>query len=274
MSDPKDRPVIENVTDLNQGDGEPGFTRVGPILDVERFKLEYLFGIPLVAALTGEQVSDQTLHSFIRKGISDFETSVRIAVSPTRIEEKFDYERADDIQFGTRRFKRWPVQKVEKLEALWPGRIQGQEVAYPTSWAEIEPDTGVLRIVPRSGTDVNADTNFLRSTGYQGINIGRIKHWPGMWKVTYIAGFEHDRVPDIVNDLIGTLAAIKFLSQMGPAIFPVNSFSIGLDGLSQGSANAGPQWLGQRMQDLQAQADRLIPQLKSHYATDIQLFAF
>lgn len=274
MSDPNDRPVIINPATKDQGIGEPGQTRVGPMLDVERFRAEYLFGIPLTSPLTGETVSDETLKQFIRKGIAEFETVVRIAVSPTRLVEKFDYERADDIQFGTKRLRRWPLLSVTKLQAQWPGRIEGQEVPYPTNWVEPDGDTGLIRIVPRSGTDVASDVNFVRSIGYQGITIGNIKNWPAMWSLEYTAGFDFDQVPDAVNDLIGTLAAIKFLSQMGPAIFPVNSYSVGIDGMSQGTSNAGPQWLAGRIQDLQQQAEKMTQQLRAHYGTDIFLQAW
>ena len=274
MADPKDAPIITDSSSLNEGEGEPGFTRVGPLLDPDRLKQEYLFGIFFKAALTGEEITNETLKQFIRKGISEFEIAVRIPVNPVRITERFNYERADDVQFGTRQLKRWPLLKVEALMALWPGRVDGQEANYPTNWVEPDGDTGLIRIIPRSGSDVQADINFIRAVGYQGITIGNIKHWPNLWRVTYVAGFEFDRIPDAVNDLIGTLAAIKFLSQMGPAIFPLNSYTIGVDGLSQGTGNAGPQWLAGRIQELAQERDRLIANLKSHYGTDIQLTVF
>lgn len=275
LTGPDDAPVYTDATDLNQGEGDPGFHRVGPLLDVERFQQEYLFGIPMRAALTGETITEETLKRFIEKAISDFETSVRIPVRPVRVFQKFDYERADDLAFGCRQLKRWPLLKVESLKALWPGRVEGQEANYPTNWIEADGDTGLIRIVPRSGTDVQTNINFVSASGYIGLPLaGNFKTWPGMWRVTYIAGFAQDRVPEAVNDLIGILAAIKFLSQMGPAIFPYNSQSIGIDGLSQGTGSGGPQWLAGRLQDLEMQRDRLTQQLKAHYGTDIILMAF
>jgi hypothetical protein len=274
MSNPKDKPIIIDPATKSQGIGEPGFTRSGPILDVDSFKSEYLFGIPLTSPLTGETLSNDTLKKFIRKGIAEFEDAVRIPVTPTMLSEKFDYERADDIQFGTRRLRRWPLIKVTKLEALWPGRVEGQGVAYPTSWIEADGDTGLIRIVPRSASDVEADVNFVNAYGYQGLVLGNIKSWPALWKIEYVAGFDPDHVPDAVNDLIGIYAAIKLLSQLGPGIFPVNSFSVGIDGMSQGTSTAGPQWLAARLQDLQAQAEKMTAQLKSYYGTDINLMAW
>jgi len=127
MSKPKDSPISGGAKELNQGSGEPGFIRSEPLLDVKRFKEEYLFGIPLVSALTQEKVSNNTLKSFIRKGISDFETSVRIPVSPVRCTDWFDFERADDLQFGTRRLNRWPLLQVENLWAVLPAAPKSKE---------------------------------------------------------------------------------------------------------------------------------------------------
>lgn len=273
-SDPKnptDAPALSDASDLMQGESEPGFERVGPLIDVERFRQEYLFGVPLKSQLTGEEISDETLRQFIRKGVSDFETSVRVPVSPVRITEEFNFERADDTAFGPRQLKRWPLLEVESLQALWPGRHPGQEANYPTNWIVPDGDTGLIRIVPRSGTDVQASVNFIASSGYQGLYLGTFKHWPNMWKVTYRAGFKHDRVPDSVNDLIGILSALKLLSTLGPVLFPYNSQSIGIDGLSQGTGNAGPQFLSQRMQELTGERDRLVAQLRAFYGTDIQM---
>lgn len=274
-NDSNDNPINIDPHTVDQGVGEPGFTRYGPILDVERFKAEYLFGIPLVSTLTGEQISDATLKMFLRKGIAEFEHSVRIPVSPVKCVEKFDYERADDIQFGTRRLRRWPLLQVSSLKAQWPGRAAGQEGVYPTGWLEPDGDTGLFRIVPRATSGgFDGDIHAVLTHGFQGITVGRFKTWPNMWHVEYTAGFAHDKVPDGVNDLIGTFAAIKFISQMGPAIFPVNSYSVGIDGMSQGSANSGPQWLQARMQDLQMQAEKMTTDLRGHYGTDIFLQAW
>jgi hypothetical protein len=277
---PNDNPVVlGGATPLNDGLSEPGFDRYSAILDVDRFKKEYLFGIPLISPLTKQVVDDETLKNFIRKGIGDFETTVRVMVNPVRITDRFDFERADDLLFGTRRVTRWPVLKVENLKALWPGRMElyegnTQEIDYPTSWVSLQGDTGLIRIIPNSGTLVNADTNFVTSSGYKAIVLGGMKAWPNMWRVTYIAGMDFDKVPDVVNDLIGIMAAIKFLSMMGPAIFPVASQAVGLDGMSQSVGTGGPQWLQSRILELQAERDRLSGVLKSHYCTEMNMVAW
>lgn len=280
----EDNPVVSGAaTPLNMGEGEPGFRRLGPILGVDRLREEFLFGIPLTSVLTHQTLTDTALAGMIRRAIGDFETSCHIPITPVTIQDRFDFERADDLGFGTRQLTRYPVVKILNLKALWPGRNDilagidpngSQEVDYPTSWVTLQGDQGLIRIIPNSGSIVNADASFLSSSAYRTIVLGGLKSWPNMWRITYIAGFENDKVPDIVNDLLGTIAAIKVLSMVGPTIFPFASQSIGLDGMSQSTATAGPAWLAQRIQELMAERDRIVAQIKAYYGTDVMFSAW
>ena len=275
MSDPKDKPVIPQPLDENQGQGEPGFTRHGPLLNVDQLREEYLFGVPMKAPLTGQEITEETLKRFIRKAVAEVEQAVRIPVSPVKvIDEKHDYERADDVHFSTRKLMRWPVIQVDAVKALWPGRVDGGEVNFPTQWVELTAEQGLIRMVPKSGTNVEQDSNFIFSAGYAGISTMNVKNWPNLWRISYTAGFPHDKVPDSVNDLIGTIAALKLLSQMGPAIFPLSSYSTGIDSMSQSSSNAGPQWLKGRIDELTQERERMILQLKQYYGTDITMMVW
>jgi hypothetical protein len=279
----QDNPVVSGAaTPLDLGDGK-GFGRTESLITADRVKDEYLFGIPLEASLTGQKMSDRTITNIILKAAGDFETAVHIPVMPVRITDQFDFERADDLQFSTRQLTRYPVLKVENLKALWPGRndilvqvdpTQGQEVDYPTSWVSFKGDRGIFSIVPNTGSMVNADASFIASSAYRSIMLGGLKSWPNMWRITYVAGFEADKVPVIVNDLLGTLAAIRLLGMLGPAVFPVSGQSIGIDGMSQSVSTAGPQWLSERIQELTAERDRLIAQVKAYFGTDLLFAAF
>lgn len=272
MSDPTDKPVIPKHLEENQGDGEPGQTRHGPLLSTEELRDEYLFGVPMKAPLTGQVISDETLKRFIRKAVAEVEQAVRIPVTPVKVvDEKHDFERADDLQFSTRKLMRFPVIQIDAVKALWPGRNDGQEIAFPTQWAELSPETGIVRLIPKTGTTVDSDVNFVFSSGYSGLAFMGMKSWPGMWRFSYTAGFPHDKIPDSINDLIGVIAALKLLSQMGPAIFPLGSYSTGIDGMSQSSSSAGPQWLAGRIKELSEERERMIMQLKQYYGTDITM---
>lgn len=273
-NDPKDNPVDANATILNQGEGELGFQRSGPIISAEDLRDEYFFGIPLTAPLTGQELSDKVLDKVIRKAVGDFETSVRVPVSPVRAVDKFDYDRGTDLQFSTRQLSRWPLLKVEKLVAVFPGQSEAAGYDYPTGWVTPQSDSGLIRVVPTNDTILDNDGNPYATLGSRALYMGRINAYPNVWRITYTAGFDFDKIPDIVNDLIGTYAAIRILSMVGPAIFPINSFSSGIDGMSQSTGNGGPQWLSERVQELTADRDRLVMQLKNHYGTNITFTVF
>jgi len=207
------------------GQTEPGFERTGPLIGPEQLRKTFLFGIPLVSQLTGEELTDDTLKEIIAQAVSDFETSTRVPVNPVRIKDRFDFKRPDDLYFSTRRLTRWPVIQVESLKACFPGRLDGrslfnpdpindpendnnsQEIDYPTNWVEIEGDSGLVRITPKTGSLVNADISFIASTGYRSILLGGLKEWPSLWRITYIAGFEFDKKTAIRNKVIGIMAA-------------------------------------------------------------------
>ena len=288
----KKNPVKSNPGVLNMGQIQPGFERVEPLISVDKLKRQFLFGIPLVSQLTGEEMTDDTIKEIIAQAVSDFETATRVPVSPVRIKDRFDFRRPDDLAFSTRQLTRWPVIEVEALHALFPGRMDGrtmpnidpvndpenqaasQEIEYPSSWIEIEGDSGLMRIIPKSGSLVNADISFIATTGYRSILLGGLKEWPSLWRVTYRAGFDQDKIPGVVNKLIGTFAAIQVISNCYPALSPANSFGIGLDGMSQSIGIQLAQLLMARINDLVQDRDRLINQIKMYYGTDMQFSIF
>jgi hypothetical protein len=273
FNDTPDSPIDAGATILNQGLGEPGFQRAGPLITSDRIRDEYLWGIPLTAPLTGQVLTDPIIKQIIRKAIGDFEISVRIPVSPVLITDKFDYERADDIQFGTRQMTRWPLLQVQKLEALFPGLRDeaGNAYEFPTSWVTPQSDTGLIRIVPNSSSLDNGNVSQENLIRGRALSMFNTKTWPNVWRITYTAGFDFDKVPDIVNDCIGTMAAMRILSMISPVLAPIQSQGIGIDGLSQSTGGPGTQWFAERLQELTAERDRLIGQLKSHYGNSIVL---
>jgi hypothetical protein len=95
-----------------------------------------------------------------------------------------------------------------------------------------------------------------------------------MWRISYVAGFDFNKLPHVVNRLIGVMAAIQALSMLGPVIFPFAGQSISLDGMGQSVSTAGPQWLALRLQDLTAERDKLVLQMRAHYGTDLIMTAW
>lgn len=277
MSDgPKNNPITGTYQGpLNQGQGEPSFSRTTPLVTIDELKDDYLFGLPLQSAMTGQELKDATIARTITRAVSDAETLLRIPISPTRVEDTLDYKRADDANgVGTHQLTRFPILKFEQLQAAFPGRSandSGQLVDYPVNWIAPINDAGLIRIVPVSTlpSPQSGDVGVVYPVGYRSSLFNGLESWPNYWRVTYIAGFDFDRIPAIVNDLIATLAAMRICSLIAPTIFPANGISIGFDGMSQSTSTMGPQHLVQRYQELMAERDRLAAQLKAHYGNDM-----
>jgi hypothetical protein len=269
-----DNPVDSYTGPLNDsGTGEPGFDRSGPLLSVEELRSDFLFGIPLRSAITHEEMSDETLKRFISRAVSDFETETRLSVSPKRFVDRWDYDRTNDYYNSSpRQLTRFPLIKIEEIAAIMPGRPDTDTpLTYPTNWITPQGDTGLVRMVPVNGASLAAAISFSGVFGY-GIMMGSTRI-PNFWKITFVAGMEHDKIPHVVNELIGTKVAIKVLSAIGPSANPASSWSIGGDGLSQSVSTMGPQQFTVRMNELQQAELKLTAQIKNHFNTDMYLFS-
>jgi hypothetical protein len=269
-----DSPIKGRTDALLNGQSEPGFTRTGPILGVEELVDDYLTGLPLISALTGEPVSEKTLERFITRAISDVEVALRIPLSPTRCQDHFDFKQADDqFGLGVKKLQRFPIIQIEALEICYPGRDPNDDTQYATvssNWAVLDGDTGLVRVVPTAGNSFTPNIGFVTSQGYRIPYGGNFEAWPNMWRITYVAGFQHDRVPAIVNDLVGHYAACRAISTLGPLIYPANGYSIGQGQFSQSTSTMGPAFLAQRLQELTAERDRILGFLKVHFSQAVQ----
>jgi hypothetical protein len=70
------------------------------------------------------------------------------------------------------------------------------------------------------------------------------------------------------------MAAYKLLSSVGPLLFPYNSIGISIDGTSQSVSSPGPQFLAQRLTDLQGIIEKSKDAVKSYYQRKFQLDSF
>jgi hypothetical protein len=68
-----------------------------------------------------------------------------------------------------------------------------------------------------------------------------------------------------MSQTIETIAAINLLSQIGHTLFPQNSVSIGIDGVSQSVGGAGNQYLAGRIAQLEKERDRQLDGLRGYY---------
>lgn len=246
--------------------------------DVDRFsdlptpatmKLRTLFGIPLRSFLTGEVVADETLQYYIDISISELEHALDMYISPIEFDERHDYSRHMQFwSFGYMKVDHSPINTVKKYELTFNNGVAGGSVlvAVPLEFIHTQPQEGTVQLVPAQGVTISGFIASIYSgLGYHAFNSQAISHWPGAIHVVYEAGFERGKVPGLLAGLIENMAAFKFLSSLGPILFPHNSVSIGIDGTSQSVGTLGPAFLQLRLKDLSDMIDKQMDVARGYY---------
>ena len=247
-------------------ESEPSFARFAPLPTPDTIKQDYLFGLPLKSALTGQTLADETIERFIVQSISEIEHSLNLYISPITIErEAHSYQWVDFFYaYGWLQLNHRPILEVHSLEVCIPGQASETFAAWPTNWLKVDNAHGVLQIVPLTGAG-SIMTSMASSGASYPLRLFSAQHYPQFWRVGYRVGFEVDRTPALLVDLISTCVAIRCLNMIGPILFPYSSYGISLDGLSQSVGTPGPQFLAARIQSLQQQRQELLEAAKTQY---------
>jgi hypothetical protein len=236
---------------------QPAVVRYEPLPTPATLRSQDLFGIPLKSSLTGQVVDDAMLQSYINQAVSQLEHTLDIYITPVDFMEKHDYSREMfAFSFAYIKLNHPNIIKVSAVQISFNNDSNIPAViTFPLEHVHIMPQEGALQLVPAYGTSLSG---FLMSAfsgvQYHAFQQALMSNWPGGVRVSYTCGFQEDKVPAMISGLVGRMAAYKFLSIMGPVLFPYNSVSVGIDGISQSSSNPGVAYLNQRLQEL----DRLI----------------
>ena len=222
----------------------------------ESMRKKSLFGLPLRSFLTNEEVTDETLQKYINEAISQIEHELDIYITPVTFEERQDYSREMQFwSFGYLKLNHAPILNVEKYQLTFnngigvPGSLPLVDI--PLEFIHVQPQEGTVQLVPAQGVTISGFiVSIYSGLGYHAFNSQAISNWPGAVFVRYTAGFEDGKIPALLAGLVESLAAFKFLSALGPILFPHNSVSIGIDGTSQSVGTLGPNFLKGRLDDL------------------------
>jgi hypothetical protein len=246
-----------------------GANRYSHIPTAADMKRRTLFGIPLQSRLTGETVSDETLEDYIKESISEIEHELDLYITPTQFQERHDYDREMQFwSFGFLRLHHAPILNVNKFQLTFNNGVQGSIplVDMPLEFIHVQPQDGTVQLVPANGVGISG---FIASVysglGYHAFNSQALTHWPGAVLVEYTAGFPEGQIPALLAGLIENLAAYKFLSTLGPILFPYSSVGISIDGTSQSVGTLGPGFFQQRLGELEKIVTQQKEAAKGHY---------
>jgi hypothetical protein len=266
---------IGNVYPENAIDAE--LSRVEPILTPEQLKTRHLFGIPLVSRMkdpiTGKHqvMTSEMLNDIIIGAVNQAERECKIDISPVQRRIKQAFDRVSYEAYGYMSIPFRPVTSIEKL-SITPSNGLDVYVLDPT-WIETSYLVrGQINIIPMtaafiqggyvSGGPTSAALFFMTFLGGRG--------WiPAWWQIEFTSGFRDGMVPRILNELIGTLAALEGLSMLATTYAQSQSHSLGIDGLSQSQSGPGPMLFKTRTEELIEKRDRLTGRIRSLFGTGI-----
>lgn len=202
--------------------------RVEPLMTTTMLKQRFLLGVDLTLD-DGSSYPDDLFEYSIRSACSILEHELDIFITPITKEENSDYYSANYSSWNYVQLDSYPIIGVTKWEVTFPG--DNVLFEYPKSWIRIEKDKGLLQIFPSLGEVPQWMTNL----GFMPWLLVGHQNIPHYYRITYEAGFETDKIPIIINEAIGLIAAALPLDIAGDLLVGagIANSSISIDSLSQ-----------------------------------------
>jgi hypothetical protein len=254
-----------------------GLERIEPLITPEVLQRRYFFGIPLVSPLEPKQkLTPADLQDFIVRGSSKVELDTKTTIQPVTRRMRLPFDATLYARFLYLELPFKPILRVIRL-AICSSSYQGtseESERYPSGnmlyripadWIDTSHfSVGKLFCNPLqlfnsiglSDTTASAGTILPQLTGLCGFI-------PAYWTVECETGFcsREGNVPVVVNELVGTAAAILLCDNLIP-LFRVSSQSLSLDGLGQSTQDDMQRLLKQKRDDLERSYGPLLQSVK------------
>jgi len=253
--------------------------QVEPLITPQLLRTRHLLGLTLLSGqkdMSGRryEFTNDNLADFIESAISQAEMDLRIDIAPVQRQEKLAFDLNQFRHFGYFQLAHRPVNSVDRLSV---NPTSGNDLyVIPKEWIETAYlQRGQIALLPF----MIAVTGGMQGTGFGPSNAGAAflvatSNWnyiPAWWKISYTSGFPDMMLPRVLNEYIGTLAAMETLSNLAATFARTTSSSMGVDGLSQSQSGPGGQIYLNRLQDLQVKLDKLGGKLKGTFGYKISV---
>ena len=243
------------------------FARVEPMLTPSKLITRYLKGIPLVFN-DGSKLSNEDLKDRINMAMNEFEALTGLFISPVVIKQKFPYDRNLYRHYMHFKAERSPMISLFNLSIV--SADQNEIFNIPLEWIETARFAhGQVNVIPLLSTYVSGGFAASGSAGIALLSIleNSFHFVPSFWEMEYTTSLctKDGKVPSIVNQIAGMIAAIDILSEKA-ADNPDTSVSISRDGISQARSGPGAAKYKARIEDLEAKKDKLIEKLKGMFS--------
>jgi len=237
--------------------------RCEPLLTPEQLRSRFLKGIPIFF-FNGDTFSDDDLKDRIYLAANKVELDIKTTVTREQRQDKLPLKNQDYKAYIHLTAEQGPIVSIEQLAIVSADKNNIFEI--PPDWIEAANfSKRIINVIPLmaaygsnsvQGAVGNAGIAFLAVMG--GLN------WvPAYWQIKYTTGISNSegKIPTVVNELIGCIAAIDILSMIA-ATFIYTSQSQSQDGISQSSSGPGPRIYQLRIEDLGIQRANLEKKLR------------
>jgi hypothetical protein len=249
---------------------ETEHNRLEPILSPEELRNRHIFGIPLVSQMqdpfSGRPLvmTDEMIKDIIEGAVNQAETELDIDIWPVKRRVKHPFDRNTYESFGYFQLEHRPITSLDKL-SVTPANQQDVYIV-PLEWVETSYLVrGQLNIIPMTAAFIQGGYVPAGSTGGSFfLAVLGNRYWvPAYWQIEYTSGYVDSMVPRVVNDFIGTIAALEILSMLAVTYARSQSHSLGIDGMSQSVSTPGPAIFQIRISELEEKKKRLMGKLKA-----------
>jgi hypothetical protein len=259
---------------------EDSWGHLDPLISPEQLKARHLFGIPLVSyqadPITGQRqrMTDPLLKDTIDRAVALAEAETHLEIMPRVHREKFPFDRQAHAALG---YMMLPIHPVQSLEKFAVTASNGADLyLVPPDWIETAYiHTGQINIIPMTvafqyGGFIapGNDSGFAGGSAFLSI-LGQNPWIPAFWQCDWTTGFPDGKLPQIINELIGVIAAIDVLALLATTNARNSSHSVGMDGISQSISTPGPQIYDARITLLTAQKEMLVNKIRTMYGTKL-----
>jgi hypothetical protein len=249
--------------------------RVEPPLTPELFFDRYLLGIPF-QFIGGNPFTPEILKDRIMMAMNETEAQLGTTIYREEFQDKLPFDYSLYKSFIHLKPRHSPIVSLERVAIV----ASNDEIIFviPSVWMDMSnASIGQLNCVPLlSAFGATSTTGTPITALNQGAGVAFLAIWgssgsstniPAYWQVNYSAGLSNieGQIPVIVNQLIGTNAAINIISQIA-TLFLTTSQSQSQDGISQSSSWLGPRAFQLRIEELMANRDELIAKIKGIFA--------
>lgn len=230
-----------------------------------------LLGLPNIFPIINEQISITDAENALVSAFTEIEASTGMDISPVIHHHAEDYIAG---KFGNNcsgiKLFRWPAVKIIQVSLKFPNTdsIAYQQQIFPANWVYLRKNK--MNLVPNSGpmTIQSVNQGAPGAVGYFGGFYGvNSSYSPGLISVIYQSGFDNDRLPGFVADLIKTWAAHRFLTDVGPLLFPYNNVSVSIDAVSQSTGITLGAVITAKLQALEIKKTQLLNAAEQQFGT-------